>query len=176
MKASVYIGTSLDGFIAREDGDIGWLTKFADDDAVEAYNEFISGVDSIIIGRGTFETVLSFSDWPYQKPVFVLSSSLTELPDRLTERASLISMRPRQVLDHLSNLGFRSAYIDGGNVIQSFLEEDLIDELTIATVPVLLGSGIPLFGRLSHDLDFERRRTTTFSNGIVRSYYSRAKR
>jgi dihydrofolate reductase len=173
MKASVYIGTSLDGFIAREDGDIAWLTRFADENAVQAYNEFIKGIDSIIIGRGTFETVLTFPDWPYQKPVFVLSRSRTQLPDKLGEQASLISLKPAETLTYLSDLGYRSAYVDGGKVIQSFLEEDLIDDLTIATVPVLLGSGIPLFGRLSRDLNFTHLRTATFSNGLVRSYYRR---
>ena len=175
MKASVYIGTSLDGFIAREDGDIAWLTRFADENAIQAYDDFIEGIDSIIIGRGTFETVLTFPDWPYQKPVFVLSGSLTHLPDKLTAQATLISLKPAETLTYLSDLGYRSAYVDGGQVIQSFLDQDLIDDLTIATIPVLLGSGIPLFGRLSRDLNFTHLRTNSFPNGLVRSYYRRLK-
>ena len=105
MKASVYIGTSLDGFIARENGDIDWLMKFADDDAIRSYHEFMNGIDAIVIGRGTFEKVLTFPEWPYDKDVFVLSSSMTELPGAICGRATLLSMPPSQVLDHLANLG-----------------------------------------------------------------------
>ena len=171
MKASVYIGTSLDGFIAREDGRLDWLIGFADDEAVKAYQEFTSGIDAILIGRGTFETVLGFPEWPYEKSVFVLSSSLNELPADLAGRATLISMPPREVLSHLVGLGFTSVYVDGGKVIQAFLKENLIDEFIIATVPVLIGSGIPLFGDLPRDLSFTHVRTTVASNGLVRSYY-----
>jgi len=173
MKASVYIGTSLDGFIARADSDIDWLMKFADSDAVRSYNEFISGIDAIVIGRGTFEKVLTFPEWPYDKEVFVLSGSMTEMPGFTVGRATLLSMRPREVMDHLAGLGLKSAYIDGGKVIQSFLNEDLIDELIIAKVPILIGGGIPLFGNLSRDLAFTHIRTTNAPNGLVRSYYQR---
>lgn len=83
MKASVYIGTSLDGFIAREDGGLDWLMGFADDEAVTAYHEFMDGIDAIVIGRGTFETVMTFPEWPYEKSVFVLSSSMTAALMRL---------------------------------------------------------------------------------------------
>jgi len=173
MKASVYIGTSLDGFIAREDGRLDWLMGFADDEAVSAYHEFMSGIDAIVIGRGTFETVMTFPEWPYEKPVFVLSRSLKKLPATLADRATLISMPPDEVVSHLETLGFTSVYVDGGKVIQSFLNEDLIDELIIARVPVLIGSGIPLFDRLSKDLAFTHTRTTAASNGLIRSYYLR---
>ena len=173
MKASVYIGTSLDGFIARDDGNIDWLMKFADVDAVRAYNEFMTGIDAIVIGRGTYEKVLTFPQWPYDKEVFVLSSSMTELPAGAGGRATLLSMPPREVLDHLAGLRLESAYIDGGKVIQAFLNEDLIDELIIAKIPVLIGGGISLFGDLSRDLEFTHIRTTIAPNGLVRSYYQR---
>jgi dihydrofolate reductase len=173
MKASVYIGTSLDGFIAREDGGLDWLTGYADQDAVDSYNDFMSGIDSIVVGRGTFETVMTFPAWPYDRPVFVLSNSLDKLHADVAEKTRLLAMPPREVLDHLASLGFAHAYIDGGKVIQAFLREDLIDHLIIATVPVLIGSGIPLFGPLSRDLAFSHIRTTTAPNGLVRSYYER---
>ena len=172
-SANVYIGTSLDGFIARADGDIGWLMKHADSDAVDAYNEFMADIDVIVIGRGTFETVLGFPFWPYDKPVFVLSRSVKELPDNLSDKATLSSLEPQALLQHLSSEGFNAAYIDGGNVIQSFLAADLIDSLIIATIPVLIGSGIPLFGVLPADINFEHVRTSTYPNGLVRSYYKR---
>jgi dihydrofolate reductase len=172
-SANVYIGTSLDGFIARADGKIEWLMKFADADAIESYNEFMTDIDVIVIGRGTFETVLGFPSWPYDKPVVVLSSSVKELPDNLRAKATLSSLDPSELLKSLSAEGFNAAYIDGGQVIQSFLAADLIDSLIIATVPVLIGGGIPLFGSLDTDINFEHVRTSTYPNGLVRSYYKR---
>lgn len=174
-SANAYIGTSLDGFIARSDGDIGWLTKFADKDAVDAYTEFMAAIDVIVIGRGTFETVLDFPAWPYEKPVFVLSKTIKEPPAQLKQKATTVSMDPADVMSLLSEKGFEAAYIDGGKVIQSFLAADLLDTLTIATVPVLIGRGIPLFGFLDTDIAFEHLRTNTYSNGLVRSYYRRSR-
>ena len=116
-SAHVYIGTSLDGYIARTDGDISWLINYADADAVEAYNEFTATVDVIVIGRGTFETVLGFPLWPYDKPVFVLSKTLKDLPDSLSKKATISSLEPGALLRHLSDEGFDAAYIDGGKVI-----------------------------------------------------------
>jgi len=176
MKTSVYIGTSLDGFIAKTDGNIDWLTPYANDDAIHAYEEFMNGIDAIVIGRGTFEKILTFSSWPYEKKAFVLSTSIKQLPDSLKDNATLLSMQPKELLSHLSGLGFSSIYVDGGRVIQGFLKEDLIDELIIAKVPVLIGSGIPLFGFLSADLKFKHVRTETQSNGLVRSHYKRERR
>lgn len=172
-SAHVYIGTSLDGFIARTDGAIDWLVKFADDDAVAAYNEFMTTIDVIVIGRGTFDTVLGFPSWPYDKPVFVLSHTLTGVPQRVKEMAEVLCLEPPDILRNLSAKGFKAAYIDGGKVIQGFLREDLIDTLTIAKVPVLIGSGLPLFGTLERDVAFDHIRTTVASNGLVRSYYER---
>ncbi|PYS98362.1 MAG: hypothetical protein DMF63_16845 [Acidobacteria bacterium] len=172
-SANVYIGTSLDGFIARADGQIDWLMKFADADAIGSYNEFMADIDVIVIGRGTFETVLGFPLWPYDKPVVVLSKSLKDLPDNLNDKATISSLEPPELLRHLSDQGFKAAYIDGGKVIQSFLETDLIDSLIVATIPILIGSGIPLFGALQTDINFEHVRTSSYPNGLVRSYYKR---
>ncbi len=173
MKTSVYIGTSLDGFIAKTDGNIDWLTQYADDNAIHAYEEFMNGIDAIAIGRGTFEKILTFPSWPYEKKAFVLSTSLKQLPDTLKDKATLLSMKPRELLSFLSGMGFLSIYVDGGKLIQGFLKEDAIDELIISKVPLLLGNGIPLFGFLSADLKFKHMRTETQSNGLVRSYYKR---
>lgn len=172
-SANVYIGTSLDGFIARTNGDIDWLVKFADSDAINSYNEFMETIDVIVIGRGTFETVLGFPFWPYDKPVVVLSTTVKQLPDNLTDKATISALKPFELLRHLSTQGFNSAYVDGGKVIQSFLAADLIDNLIVATIPVLVGSGLPLFGRLDKDVDFEHVRTSAYPNGLVRSYYKR---
>jgi len=175
MKTIAYIGTSLDGFIARKNGDIDWLVQFANDEAIHAYEEFISRIDAIVIGRGTFEKVLSFPSWPYEKKVFVLSTSIKQVPDIVREKVTVLSMKPGELLNYLSGKNFSSIYVDGGKVIQDFLKEDLIDELIISKAPVLIGSGIPLFGYLDTDLQFKHIRTGVYSNGLVRSYYERKK-
>jgi len=146
MKAIVYIGTSLDGFIARTDGDFDWLSQFANDEAFLDYGELIDRVDAIVIGRGTFEKVLSFPSWPYAKKVFVLSTTIAETPESLQNKVTILSMNPGALLRHLSSLGYSTVYVDGGKVIQSFLKDDLVDELIISKAPILIGSGIPLFG------------------------------
>ena len=174
ITTNVYIGTSLDGFIARKNGSFDWLSDFGDQDALDAYKSFMADIDVIVIGRHTFETVLKFPFWPYERPVVVLTKSLSEVPTKANVKdVSLTRLGPKELLLELSEKGFRSAYIDGGKVIQSFLADDLVDELIIARVPTLLGDGIPLFGKLNQDLRFKHRRTTSFSNGLVRSYYTR---
>ena len=173
MKTTVYVGTSLDGFIARKDGDIDWLVKYQNKEVHDSYNEFISSIDAIVIGRGTFEKVSSFPEWPYEKKVFVLSTSLKQIPGTLNEKAILIAMKPAELMNYLSDKGFSNIYIDGGKVIQSFLREDLIDELIITRVPELIGTGIPLFGYLDNDLRFEHIKTNIYSDGLVKSQYKR---
>ena len=173
MKTTVYVGTSLDGFIARKDGDIAWLVKYQNKEVHESYNEFISRIDAMVIGRGTYEKVLSFPEWPYEKKVFVLSTSLKQIPGTLNEKATLIAMKPAALLSYLSDKGFSNIYVDGGKVIQSFLQEDLIDELIITRVPELIGTGIPLFGYLDNDLRFEHIKTNIYSDGLVKSQYER---
>ena len=173
MKTTVYVGTSLDGFIARKDGDIDWLVKYQNKEVHDSYYEFISRIDAMVIGRGTYEKVLSFPEWPYEKKVFVLSTSLKQIPGTLNEKATLVAMKPAALLNYLSDKGFSNIYIDGGKVIQSFLREDLIDELIITKVPELIGTGIPLFGYLDNDLRFEHIKTNIYSDGLVKSQYKR---
>ena len=173
MKTTIYVGTSLDGFIARKDGDIDWLVKYQNKEVHESYNEFINRIDAMVIGRGTYEKVLSFPEWPYEKKVFVLSTSLKQIPGTLNEKATLVAMKPAALLNYLSDKGFSNIYVDGGKVIQSFLKEDLIDELIITRVPELIGTGIPLFGYLDNDLRFEHIKTNIYSDGLVKSQYER---
>jgi dihydrofolate reductase len=173
MRTTVYIGTSLDGFIAREDGDIDWLVKYQNKEVHDSYKEFISRIDAMVIGRGTFEKVITFPEWPYEEKVFVLSTSLKQIPETLNEKAILVAMKPAELLSYLSDKGFSNIYVDGGKVIQSFLKEDLIDELIITRVPELIGKGIPLFGYLDNDLQFEHIKTNIYSDGLVKSHYMR---
>jgi dihydrofolate reductase len=170
MKASVFIATSLDGFIARLDGGIDWLPA---DCEPHGYEEFIASVDAIIIGRKTFETVLGFGGWAYgKKPVFVLSNTLSEL--KLPEGAicELMSGNPSEVVATLSKRGVEHAYIDGGVTIQGFLREGLIQRLVITQIPVLLGRGIPLFGAVPNDIKLKHQATRSYPSGLVQSEYS----
>jgi dihydrofolate reductase len=178
MKTTIYIGTSLDGFIARTNGDLDWLMNPENhsNEVFEGYNDFIGKIDAIVIGRGTYEKVLTFPAWPYEKKVFLLSTSLKQLPKNLEGKAAIISMKPKKLLDYLSNGGFTNIYVDGGKVIQEFLKEDCIDEMIITKVPVLIGNGIPLFGILNNDLLFEHIETKVYSNGLVRSHYKRKRK
>lgn len=132
-------------------------------------------MDTAVIGRGTFEKVLSFRDWPYNKKVFVLSTSIKQIPDNLQGKAEIVSMRPKEMINFLAGSGFTNIYVDGGKVIQEFLKEDCIDELIITRVPTLIGKGIPLFGLLDKDLHFEHIETNVYSNGLVKSRYRRIK-
>jgi len=173
MKTSVYVGTSLDGFIAKSDGDISWLAPFNNKEVHGSYKKFIRKIDAIVIGRGTFETVLTFPSWPYQQKVFVLSTRLKQAPRNLKGKAIILSMRPKELLHYLAEKNFSNIYVDGGRVIQNFLREDCIDEMIITRVPMLLGSGIPLFGKMTNDLKFTHVKTSLYSNGLVKSYYKR---
>ena len=170
MRASVFIATSLDGFIAREDGALDWLP--ADGGEPHGYDEFIATVDAIVIGRNTFETVLSFEAWPYgTKPVIVLSTKPKALraPDGAV--CDMMVGTPAEVVERLSARGFEHLYVDGGLTIQGFLEAGLIQRLIITRIPVLLGRGIPLFGPLSRDVRLEHVSTRSYPSGMVQSEY-----
>jgi dihydrofolate reductase len=173
MKTSVYIATSLDGFIARQDGSIDWLPS-EDEPGNEdyGYQEFMSAVDALVMGRHTYEMVLSFGEWPYgDKPVFVLSHQQLRIPDSLANTVFAMSASPGEVIQRLSERGYKHLYIDGGQTIQGFLREGLIDQLIITKVPILIGAGIPLFGALPRDVRLDHIETVQFDNGLVQSKY-----
>jgi len=171
MKTTVYIATSVDGFIARENGGIDWLPGGGDAEDY-GYQEFIDSVDAIVMGRSTYEVVLSFGSWPYsEKPVIILSSRQVDIPDDIARTVESMSAPPREVVRRLTERGFRHLYIDGGKTIQGFLSEGLIHRLIITKVPILIGTGIPLFGPLPHDVRLHHLETRPFENGLVQSKY-----
>lgn len=170
MKASVFIATSLDGFIARPDGALDWLP--AGGGEAHGYDEFIATVDAIVIGRKTFETVLTFDAWPYgTMPVVVLSTRASGLRAPEGARCDMMAGTPSEIVARLSARGIEHAYVDGGVTIQGFLEAGLIQRMIITRIPVLLGSGIPLFGPLSHDVRLEHVATRSYPSGMVQSEY-----
>jgi dihydrofolate reductase len=175
MQCSIFIATSLDGMIARADGSIQWL-ETANESAPTGedfgYQAFFDSVDALIMGRKTFETVRSFPQWPYgAKRVVVLSSTMKRLPDGCPTSVSLTDQSPAEVVSTLEGGRAHHAYVDGGLTIQSFLAAGLIDELTITTIPILLGSGIRLFASLPGDVHLAHEATRSFSNGFVQSKY-----
>ena len=174
----VYVATSIDCFIARRDGSVDWLGEY-DPDPSEDYGwaDFIRSIDHIVMGRNTFDTVVSFGgDWPYEgTPLTILSSTLNSIPERLQGKADILSLEPPAVLKRLGEKGYKRVYVDGGRTIQGFLRDDLIDELIITTLPVLIGEGVPLFGSLGADLQCEHVSTQTFLTGAVQSMYRRSR-
>lgn len=168
MKASVFVGTSVDGFIARTNGDLDWLP--ADGGEPHGYDEFMASVDAIVIGRKTFETVLGFGAWPYHKRVVVLSSRPLDL-SAAGGSAEQMSGPPAEIVARLASSGAHHLYVDGGITIQGFLRAGLIDRLVITRVPVLIGDGIPLFGSLPRDVKLRHVATRSYPSGLVQSEY-----
>jgi dihydrofolate reductase len=173
ITAHVFIATSLDGFIARQDGDIGWLLQRDDPAEDHGYNAFIADKDVIVMGRGSYEKVLTFETWPYDRPVLVLSKQLADapVPEALKDKVQFSSLTPREAVGKLAEQNVRRIYVDGGQLVQSFLRDGLITDIVITTVPVLIGSGRPLFGALSQDIDLKLLSSRSFPSGLVQSTY-----
>ena len=176
MANIVYIATSLDGYIARKDGSIDWLMELPNPDNSDyGFSDFLKRIDGLVMGRNTFELVLKFGQWPYTKPVFVLSRTMSELPEDVRKQAQLIHGELKTLVDELKTRGFENLYIDGGKTIQSFLRQDLIDEIIITRIPIILGSGIPLFEEMDLELRFEHVQTEVLNKALVKSSYLRKK-
>lgn len=173
VSVTVYIATSVDGFIARKDGDIGWLHEVGDPgEGVDyGYEALIERIDALVMGRLSYEKVLSLGEWPYSKPVVVLSSSPIEVPEELKGKVEITLQGPTELVARLAERGWAQLYIDGGRTIRSFLQARLVDELTITTIPHLLGQGLPLFGGLNHETSLKHVRTESWRNGLVQSTY-----
>lgn len=171
----VFIATSLDGFIAGKNGEIDWLHDYPDmENSDMGYEAFMQEVDALVMGRNTFETVCGFDiEWPYSKPVFVLSESLLSIPEAYRDKAFLVKGDIVSVLQDIRAKGYNNLYIDGGKTINGFLQKDLIDEMTITIIPCLLGEGIPLFSGLFRRLDFMCIETRLFSSHVVQNRFIR---
>ncbi len=174
-KNIVFIAKSLDGFIAGKNGELDWLHAIPNPENNDmGFIQLMDEIDAIVMGRTTFETVCAFGgEWPYSKPVFVLSNSLKAVPEYLNKKVSLMNGSPHEILNSLHEKGYLKLYIDGGSTIQNFLQEDLIDELRITTIPILLGGGFPLFGDLAKPMQFEHIASKIYLNQIVQNHYRR---
>ena len=171
ITGHVFIATSLDGYIARPDGDIGWLLQRDDPKEDHGYNAFIADKDAVVMGRGTYEKVLEFGEWHYDRPVVVLSKQLngTPVPARLQGKVRFTDLPPREAMRELERQGARKVYVDGGQVVQACLREGLVADMVVTTVPVLIGAGRPLFGALPKDKDLALVASRSFPSGLVQS-------
>ncbi len=173
ITAHVFIAVSLDGYIARNDGDIDWLLQRDDPEEYHGYLEFIADKGAIVMGRGCYEKASTLDPWPYDRPVVVLSRQLVDapVPEALEGKVRFSSRPPREEMQELARQGVRRVYVDGGQVVQSFLRDGLIADMVITTIPVLIGSGRPLFGALSRDIDLKLESSRSFPSGLVQSTY-----
>ena len=173
----VYIAASLDGYIARSDGSIDWLDIAGPEEAERSMSDFVEllkSVDCLVMGRKTFDTVKQFSPWPYGAlPIVVLSTTLSETPQIEGANIRIRSAQPADLLRDLESEGLTRIYVDGGATIHGFLREGLIDRITVATVPVLLGSGRPLFPEMGQELKLKLESSVALESGIVKSAYRR---
>jgi dihydrofolate reductase len=174
-KNKVFIATSLDGYIADSNGGIDFLFSVSNPENDDmGYSALMKDIDAILMGRNTFEKVLSFGvEWPYPVPVFIWTSRSLQLTEELKDKVEILSGTVEDILHTIHEKGFEQLYIDGGRTIQGLLQADLIDEMTITTIPVLLGGGIPLFGALSSPLAFRCVETKHYLNSIVQGRYVR---
>ena len=172
MTVSVFIATSLDGFIARPDGALDWLPPPPEEGDAFGYHAFMDRIDTLVLGRHTYETVRGFGDWPYgTKRVIVLTSAGVEIPPALADRVEAWSGAAPEVAGRLASQGSRHVYLDGGRTVQAFLRAGLVDEVILTRVPVLIGDGLPLFGTLDGDIRLEHVVTTAHATGLVQSRY-----
>lgn len=172
MPNIVYVATSIDGYIAKKDNNIDWLNEIPNPENSDyGYSEFINTIDAIIMGRKTFEVVSKFKKWPYNKPVFVLSNKIKKTPNKYNDKIEIVNGELKTLIASLNKKGFKNLYIDGGRTIQSFLKENLIDEITITTIPIILGSGIPLFKEMDLEIKFKHVETQIYNNSLVKSKY-----
>ncbi len=174
LGCRVFIATSLDGYIAREDGSLDWLASLPDTGEDHGYEALMKAVDGLVMGRHTYETVRGFGgDWPYGKPVVVMSRTLgpDDVPGDLKGRVEMTGKEPAAIASELEERGWRAAYVDGGAVIRGFLAAGLVERLTLTRVPVILGKGIPLFDGTGPEVALELEESRAFPSGLVTSTY-----
>jgi dihydrofolate reductase len=172
MTNKVFIATSLDGYIADKNGGIDWLNEYPSPSGSDGgFSEFMNSIDAVIMGRTTFEKVLSFNiPWPYEKKVFVLSTTLKKMENELIDKVEIIDGDLEIILKKLEKNSYKNLYVDGGKTIQSFLSKNLIDELIITQAPVILGGGIPLFSDIPR-INLKLLSVKPLDNGMVQSHY-----
>lgn len=168
MQSSVYIAASLDGFIARSDGSIDWLSIVHGTGEDYGYGSFFESIDTVIIGRKTYETALGFAAWPYTGKRCIV---MTHHPKSALHGEEFYTGQPEPLAARLSSEKTKRAYVDGGAVIRQFLAAGLVSDLTVSVIPILLGEGAPLFGSLGQEIPLKLRESKSFASGLVRLEY-----
>ncbi|WP_394175244.1 dihydrofolate reductase family protein [Thalassotalea litorea] len=175
LQCTAYIATSLDGFIAGESGDLSWL------DAANAlmpegeycgFSAFMDSIDYLVMGRNTYEKVLSFGgDWVYNKPVIVLSSRYLAIPEHLKDKVSASSQPIHELCEKLMLQGAKRVYIDGGFTIRRFIEAKLLTDIEITLIPTAIGKGVSLLSGLAQEQKFTLLDTKVYDFGFVQLKY-----
>lgn len=165
----IMMAMSLDGFVARLDHSLDWLNKLETQNEDHGFAEFQERMDVIVMGSGSFRTVLGFGGWPYTIPCIVMSRTMTDedVPEELRGKVEVSTLEPKALLVSLEKRGLKRAYVDGGAVIRSFVQAGLIEDMKITIVPILLGGGIRIFGPNDKDIDLELVSSTSFPSGLV---------
>lgn len=173
ISLKAYIATSLDGFIAKKDGSVDWLhsEKYHLENEDFGYSEFMKSIDCIVMGRITFETVLQFEPYPFENVPLIVVTNNPNYQIESKHQISIFTRPLKELIPYLESKKYQNVYVDGGKLIQSFLKESLLDEITITQIPILLGSGIPLFGETDKEIDCKHRKTKSFPNGFVQTEY-----
>lgn len=173
ITGHMFMAMSLDGFVARDDYGLDWLMKQKTDGENHGNEAFVNSVDGLVMGSGSFRTALTFGAWPYEKPVIVMSRTLTpeDIPKELRGKVKISDQSPEQVMALLSKEGWKRAYIDGGKIIQSFIQAGLIADMTVTLVPILIGTGKRMFGSLNADVDLQLLEAKSFPSGLVTTRY-----
>lgn len=167
-KISIYIASSIDGYIARKDGSIDWLESGHVGDEDYGFKKFFDSIDALVLGKNTYETVCSFDEWPYSgKRVIVLSSTLNEV----RKEAELYRGQLVELASILHSQGIKHVWIDGGITVSKFLEAGLVDQITLSIIPIILGSGIPLFNSVNREQSFRLVSSKPFPSGLMQLQY-----
>lgn len=168
LEGCIFLGLSVDGFIARPDDDLSWLTSRGQAAGDAGFTPFMESIDALLMGRRTYEGIADLAEWPYLgRPVHVLSSTLDAGAD------SRIRVPPdfNDALQALTDAGYKRVYVDGGQTARTFLSAGLISEMTLSQVPVLIGQGATLFGPLTADISLEHVRTDVMNGGMIQTKY-----
>ena len=169
----IMMAMTLDGFVARKDHSLDWLNKQSTDGENHGFPQFIESVDVLVMGTGSLKTVLGFGEWPYEKPVVVLSRTMKteDLPEGIRNKVEFSTKTPLELWEVFEQRGYKRVYVDGGAIIQSFLKLGLIHDMKITLIPILIGEGIRIFGELDNDIDLDLISATPFPSGLTDMVY-----
>lgn len=167
----LFIAVSLDGFIARKDGDISWLQKYEGKKEDYGYSEFMKTVGASIMGSKTYEKCLSFPNWPdNNKPIFVVTNR--KLKNAKRANVAFYTGSLNGLVEKIKSHNKGNVWLVGGaKLSQSFFKEGLVDRIILSTIPIVIGNGISLFGQANNTIDFELASVKKYESGIIQAEY-----